>query len=155
MKIEISEQEYALLVDMMNLADWFIHARKVDEQPEDAPYSELYQKIMSYGKNMPAHRKRMKYFEEMEEYEPGETYMMELMARFITDYDDHAFWETMMTELAQRDVIKEEGGEEAYFTLEPEKRWAQEDKFKEQYMNEFAEHGLDNLVIRYKEAMKN
>jgi len=50
--INYTKKEYRLLVDMVEVAEWVLNAERSNPSDEIKKYSEIYQKILSYAKDM-------------------------------------------------------------------------------------------------------
>lgn len=141
MKINFTKKEYNLLLDMLYVSDWMMHA--FDIEHKDNEYRTLQKRLQSYHKEMGADD-RIEYSEELGDYFETGVYDAEMHDKFIEPYEEKFFWEELMDRLSVRDVINEIGFD-AYEALEAFDRMEKVEKAKEKYVDEFEEHGLDNL----------
>lgn len=147
MKIDLTPAEFRRLIHLVYIATWILDAHKAGEDPDTAPYRQLEQKLFAI-----AHQHGLtdlaKYYEEFGRYLPtGELEESEVHL-FIDEYDDDTFWEELMARLAQRDVVNDVGGREAYIDLSPEQRITLLGRREEYYADEFTQHGLARLAIQ-------
>jgi len=52
MKINFTKSEYQILLDVIYMADWILHAHDTEDRSNTKEYSDLFQKLMSYAKDM-------------------------------------------------------------------------------------------------------
>jgi len=52
MKINFTKSEYRILLDVIYMADWILHAHDTEDRSDTKEYSDLFQKLMSYAKDM-------------------------------------------------------------------------------------------------------
>lgn len=146
MKIDITKEEYRLLLDMLSISDWVMNSYKTEDDPETAPYAALEQKLLSHAKafgfdNLVKYDAEEKAYFPTAEYEAAETDV-----RFIDEFEDFCFWEQLCSRLAERDLIRERGAE-AVQEMAPWDRITEAEDLMEKYEDEFAENGIANLVI--------
>lgn len=141
MKIHFTKKDYLLLLDMIYLSDWIMHAHEVGIISND--YKALRKKILSYFKEMGADD-RIEYVND--NYYETKEYDELLHEKFIEPYDQENFWEELAEQLASRDAIKAVGME-AFKKMDWLERMDEIDKAKEKYQEEFEKHGIENLKI--------
>ena len=145
-KIELTENEYRLLLDLVYMANWMIHSHHGGKRTDVDDYDMLVQKLYSYaaqagcGALVRADRKSNQYvttrhFEEM-------TTAVDL----IEEYDDDTFWDALISRLAERDVY-EQIEEERRDALGVEEYWERSEPIEEAYYREFRRHSLDRLRL--------
>ncbi|MBA3014085.1 MAG: hypothetical protein FP815_03920 [Desulfobulbaceae bacterium] len=146
MKIDLTKDEYKLLLDMLATADWVINAHKSEPDEKTEPYDQLQQKIFALAKEYGLDN-LIHYDPEIGEYSP--TLEFEENANdqvFIDEYDEDTFWDLLAIRMAQRDLV-DQVGEDAFDEMEPTKRLAEVDTIAEKYFDEFTENGITNLRI--------
>ena len=84
--------------------------------------------------------------------EPGEYYETfdyeeYIQKHFIGPYEENYFWDTLIDKLATRDLIKTIGSEQ-FTKMGLIERMTQLDELKAQYVNAFAEQGIENLYLK-------
>lgn len=146
MKIDLTKEEYRILLEIVYMADWVLHARKIEEDSRTIEYRALAQKIFSFANKMGV--KDLVRFDELEkkyflsgEFEEDSDAML-----FIQEFENDTFWDELIERLVMRDLIGEEG-EEAFFSMSLEEKLNRERPMREKYQDEFAENGLDNLRL--------
>ena len=152
MNINVNKQEYRLLLDMLAIADWIMHAYSVGKEDYHEKHEALKNKLLSYYKEMGAEdiidpSEELGVCYETKEYED---YIQE---QFIEPYEDEYFWDELIEQLGKRDLLKSIGIEQ-YNKMELIERITKLDEKMEQYGLEFEEHGIDRLQISREEKGK-
>ncbi|ABW68370.1 hypothetical protein [Desulfosudis oleivorans] len=146
MKIDITKEEYRLLLDILSISDWVMNSYKLEDDSETEPYVALEQKLLSHAKDF-GFDNLVQYDAEEKEYFPTAEYeAAETDARFIDEFEDFCFWEQLCSRLAERDLIRERGAEVVQ-EMSPWDRITEAEDLMEKYEDEFAENGIENLVI--------
>lgn len=145
MKIDLTKNEYGVLLDLLFLADWVMHAHATEEEEHHPEHEALKKKIYSHFKEMEAEDK-IEFSEELDNYLELANYEEELHTKFIEPYDDNNFWVELIDRLAERDVISNVGIER-FNKLQGNDRLHLIEEAKERYENEFAKNGLKHLKI--------
>lgn len=146
MKIELTENEYRLLLDLVYMADWVVHSHQGGKRTDVEDYDMLVQKLYSYadqagfGALVRADRKSNEYvttrhFEEVS-----------AAIELLEEYDDDTFWDALISRLAERDVY-EQIEDERRDTLGIEEYWERSEPIEEAYFREFSRHSLDRLRL--------
>ena len=148
MKLNLTPQEYRLLLELVYIGDWIVHAHDSDGTREQAlPYHMLVQKLYSYAAQGGCDA-LIEADPESNEYLPSQAFEEQSPAHaLIEEYEDHAFWDNLIERLAERDLRYEldtatlEGmSREEYFS-----RMA---VLEEHYSEEFYANGIDRLHLR-------
>ncbi len=147
MKINITKKEYLTFLEILEIADWVLHAHHAEERSETTKYKEFEQKVFSYAKDMgfdelvdyASHLKRYFPTREFEETSPGR--------EFIREFEDDTFWDELVQRLVERDLIRQ-AGEEKLLSMTPEERFEAEEPLEKRYADEFYHNGLENLTFR-------
>jgi hypothetical protein len=146
MNIKLTKEEYHSLIEMLQIADWVLHAHKSDETEITHKYRALEQKIFGYAKGFGfAHL--IEYVKEHKMYFP--TRELEEKSDFmdhIQAFENDSFWDELIERLVDRD-LRRDLGEEAYDSLDLVARFEKRDPYEERYAREFHENGLDRLNI--------
>lgn len=150
MNVNVSKEEYRLLMDMLNVADWVMHAFDIGPEKQHQKHHALRKKIMSYYKEMDAEDAIM-YSDDKKEYYQSRESEEKVHAEFIAPYNEEFFWEELIDRLAERDVVKALGVEQ-FNSLDGIDRVMKVEEAKDSYANEFAEHGLDHIVVADEKA---
>lgn len=150
MKINFTKKEYRLLVEMLYLSDWMMHAHEAE--PSHTEHRELQEKIFSHSKEMEA-EDIIGYSKELNDYYETNKLDECMQEKFINSYNDKVFWDELLERLSERDVIREMGYEK-YHSLDWINKGTAIDKVKERYLAEFKENGLEHIKIEYKNLVK-
>jgi hypothetical protein len=145
-KIELTENEYRLLLDFVYLADWVVNAHHAGERNDIADYDMLVQKLYSFAGDMRCgelvHADR-----ETNEYTPTRFYEQTTRAiELIEEYDEDTFWDALISRLAERDVY-EQLEEDRRETIGVEEYWERSEPLEEAYYQEFRRYSLDRLRL--------
>jgi len=143
MKINYTKKEYRLLLDMVEMAEWVLNSHRTTPSDEIEKYSEIYQKILSYAKemgfeNLIAYDKSLGGYFATSEYEESEH------MRYIEEFEDDVFWDALPHRLSVRDLVKQVG-EKGYTEMEFEERVSKLVELESFYYKELEENGIDNL----------
>ena len=149
MEIDFTKKEYRLLLDMLAIADWIMHANAIEEEHYFHEHQKLKDKLLSYYKQMDA-TDIIKSAQDLNGFFETNDYEQYIQNSFIQPYDEQYFWDELIDRLSQRDAVSTVGFEE-YVKMECEERLQNLDEIKERYANEFQESGLNNLKINHSE----
>ena len=146
MNINITKKEYRVLLDMLSIADWVMHAYAIRQEDFHHEHEELKNKLLSYYKEMGAEdliesSKELNGFYETNDYESL------VIDEFIQPYEDAFFWDELIERLGKRDLLKA-CGKDQFTKMEIIERLGKIEEMKEQYQIEFENHGIDNLEIK-------
>ncbi len=146
MRIDITNKEYRLLVDMFEIADWVLHSYRSDSPEETKGYRDLQQKLYALSREA-GMEDLIRYDAELgqniitEEYEEQSGYMS-----FIEDYENDHFWEELISRLADRDLTVQEGLG-SLNNMSVKERLEKLLVLEEKYAREFEENGIANLKL--------
>ena len=147
MKINITKKEYLTLLEILEIADWVLHAHHAEERPETGKYREFEQAIfahakdMGYGSLIERDPESNQYFptRELEDTSPA--------MDFVREFENDAFWDELIQRLVSRDLARQVG-ERALQSLTLEERLEKEQPLEESYSKEFHLRGLENITLR-------
>jgi len=149
MKINFTKKEYKVLLEMITLADWILHATKVEKDPRTEKHRELGEKIYSYAAEM-GYGHLIEYSKTLGSHFPSRQFEENSSVRtFIEEYENNTFWEDLVERLADRDLLRE-FGEEKLSAMSRDEMMIRTMRLEEKYNAEFVANGLDNLVIERK-----
>lgn len=148
MKINISKKEYGLLMDMLCIADWIMHAHALKEEDRFSEHEIFFKRMMAFSKEMGAEDKIL-FEEDLNDYYQTRDYEAYILDQFIEPYDDECFWEELIDRLAQRDLVNAIG-EDKFLKMEFLERATRLEEIKALYDHEFSEHGLQNMYMKKK-----
>ena len=149
MNISFSKEEYRILLDLLYLSDWMIHSNSNEPVSPHPEHDKLREKLLSYYKEMGA-EDIVEYDEENNSYFESSEYSGHMNEQFIGPYDNEVFWSELSERLAERDLIAEVGLNE-YESMDGMDRVKRLDEFEESYINEFENHGLQNVEVDLEE----
>jgi hypothetical protein len=145
-KIELTKNEYRLLLDLVYMANCVIHSHHVGERTDVVDYDMLLQKLYSFAGDAGC-RALVHADRETNEYSPTRYFEETTRAiDLLEDYDDDTFWDALISRLAERDVY-EQVEEERRDVLGIEEYWERSEPIEEAYYQEFRRHSLDRLRL--------
>ena len=133
MNIELTEKEFRLLLDLVYTGNWIMNSARGDDRIED--YDNLQEKIFQL---CPEHGMRALVTKWYSHTFPSPAYERGGIHEAIADYEDAVFFDILAEELARRDLDDS--------VSVPEENEALSAKM-EAYLDEFEQHGIDNLVL--------
>ncbi len=147
MKINLTNKQYRLLLDLVYTGAWLINAHRTDTIKTE--YEELESYLYSFAKPYGLDN-LVDYVHEKDKYYPSLALEESQVREFIDEYDEENFWEELVSRLATRDIdnggsIPAEEGRSAQETRAM-RIWEREDE----YSDEFEEHGLDRVIVKLK-----
>ncbi len=146
MKIAISKKEYQVLLQVFEMAHWVVSAHVAGKQPEAKPFDDLEQKIFALAKDF-GQESLVTFDNHWKQYCITSHYEETCSAmEFIDKFEDDSFWESLINRLAERDVLKESGGE-VFSEMEPRERIEAFGKWEDIYAEEFEKYGLERIEI--------
>jgi len=146
MEIQLTRKEYRLLLNMLAIAEWVMTAMEVDPPEEFQPYHKLLQKFYGMAEAFES-TDLIQYDSELKEYfltsKMDEEEWWDWMEKFTED----TFWDELITRLAEVQVIREIGRENAQ-TLPREEIFDLVDHAEDVYRDEFIKNGLENVYVK-------
>ena len=147
MKIDITNEEYVDLLDLLHIANWVLVSHKTTIDPRVEKLEMIIQKFYALAQGM-GYGGLVEYDPARGKYRPTKT--LEDTSRsleFIDEFVDHSFWDELIVRFAERDAARQAGGYEKLDLLNHEDRHAFVDPFEQRYADEFNERGLERLEI--------
>lgn len=133
MKLELTEQQYRYLLDLVYIGNWVINSPRQNDRIRE--YDEVESKVFSH---CPSHGMK-KLVEQLNgELVPSKAFADGGIHEVIEDYEDTTFYEILAEELALRDMDGEPMSRESYAQLM--------DRI-DAYLDEFDEHGTDHISV--------
>ena len=147
MKVDITEEEYRALLDLLFMAHWVLNSHKTEEDPRTKAYEKVIQKFYTLAEAM-GHAGMVDYDPEAKTHDPSRRFEEATRAwEFIDEFTDDTFWDELVHRLAERDAGRTVGGYEQFDRLKAEDRLSLETPFLDRFSKEVDEHGLDRLEI--------
>lgn len=145
-KIDLTKNEYRLLLDFAFIADWVINSHHLDGRGDVEEYDMLLQKMYSLAEEMGC-KELIDADRETNEYVPTRYFEETTRATgFVEDYDDDTFWDALISRLAERDVY-EQFEADRRDRMNIEEYWERSEPIEEAYYQEFRRHALDRLRL--------
>jgi len=106
MNINFTKEEYLLLLDMIYMADWILHAHSIEgERIETKDYFALFQKLMSHAEEMGC-SDLIEYYAPKQEYVHTVDFEEESAALgYLDEFEGDSFWDELISRLAMRDAL--------------------------------------------------
>jgi len=146
MKINITKTQYKTLLEILEVADWVLHAH-LSERSETKKYREFEQMVFSFAKDY-GFENLVEYDEEMkasfptaefEETSPGMDY--------VREFENDTFWNELVQRLTERDLIRLYG-EDRVESMNRRELAQKESQLEKRYAEEFYQNGLENVTLR-------
>ena len=133
MKIELTEQQYRYLLDLVYIGNWVINSTREDDRIKE--YDQVEGLIFSH-----CLQHKMSKLVELYRGEliPSRAFAEGGIHEAIIAYEDIAFFEILAEELALRDLDAERATVENYDEVVAR---------MEEYMGEFEAHGTDHISV--------
>lgn len=146
MKVNFTKKEYRTLLDIIHIADWIMHAHDTEDRKDTQQYRELFQKLLSFAEEM-GFADLIELAEEDGNYYPTFKFESESAAeRLIQEFENHSFWEELISRLAERDVLKEKKAE-SISDLDPDEWISAMTTAEEKWAKEFERFDLDRITV--------
>jgi len=146
MKIDISKEEYLVLLQILEMAQWVVGSHVAGAQPEAKPFDDLEQKIFAMAKGYGL-ESLVKFENYAGQYFVTRQYEDTCSAMaFIDKFENDSFWDSLIDNLARRDLVKECGAK-VLSEMEPKERLLTYGKLEDIYSDEFEKHGLERIQI--------
>ena len=147
MKINITKKEYLTLLEILEIADWVLHAQHTGRRPETEKYKDFEQKIFSHAKDM-GYKNFIEHDHKLNQYFPTrELEDASPAMEFIREFENDTFWDELIQRLVTRDLIRQ-CGENRFGSMTLKERFEKEGPLEEGYSKEFHLHGLENITLR-------
>ena len=131
MKIELTEQQFRYLLDLVYIGNWVLNSTRGDDRIEE--YDQVEGKVFSHC--VPQGMPKLVYRGELI---PSRAFADGGIHEAIEQYEDVVFYEILAEELALRDMDGEPLTRENYGELMER---------IDAYLSEFDEHGTDNISV--------
>lgn len=146
MKIELSQEEYQLLLEMVCTADYVYSVYFKERDQDREKYHTVQQKIMSYA-NLFKRGSLVKWDEKSKQFIPSDEFYEEVSSiRFIEEFEINTFWEQLIERLAMRDLFNH-FGEDKVQQMDDKEFFQNRSQFREKYEEEFEKNGIQNIIF--------
>lgn len=133
MKLELTDQEFRYLLDLVYIGNWVLNSTRGDDRIEE--YDQVEGKVFSHcvPQGMPKLVERYRG-----SLIPSRAFADGGIHEAIVDYEDTVFYEILAEELARRDMDYQPVSKDNYDELVSR---------MDDYIAEFEAHGTDNILI--------
>ena len=133
MKIELTEQQFRYLLDLVYIGNWVLNSTRGDDRIEE--YDQVEGKVFSHcvPQGMPKLVERYRG-----SLIPSRAFAEGGIHEAIADYEDAVFFDILAEELARRDLGCLDSEPADYTELNAR---------MDEYMDEFEKSGVENLVL--------
>jgi len=146
MEIVLNEKEYRTLLELMEMADWVLHAHAEDDPPETLKYRQFAQKIYASAKAC-GNGDLVHYDQNTQQFYPSEALEeSDAVLDRIAAFENACFWDELIQRLVERDLIQSEA-EAAFEQMATPERIDRAAPIEKMYETVFQESGIDRLVI--------
>ena len=148
MNVEITEEEYVDLLDLLHIAKGILSSHKTTVEPQKIKkYDWVIQKFYALAGVM-GRGDLIAYDPDRGKYHPTKAFEdTSRSPELIDEFVDHSFWDELIVRFAERDAARQAGGYEKLDLLSHEDRHALVDPFEDRYAEEFNERGIERLEI--------
>ena len=133
MQINLTNQEFRLLLDMAYVGNWVLNSTRGEDR--FTPYDDLEAKLFAHS--IPAGMPELLEVHQ-EGVSPSRAYVEGGIHEAIMDYEDTVFFEILAEELAKRDMSHESISQENFKELTGR---------MDEYIAEFEQNGMDNITL--------
>lgn len=147
MNIEISTQEYRDLLDMLHIADVVMSGHRREKDMRTGRHRALIQKLyaLAHGEGLDG---LIRYNERVNTFVPTAEFEQSSPAHAVIDeFEDHLFWDGLISRLTVRDAARVAGGIDRLNALSDSDRQAVEGPIRQRYIEEFSANGAANLSV--------
>ena len=147
MNIEISNQEYRDLLDILHIADVVMSRHRREEDKRSARHRALIQKLYALARGEGLER-LIEFNKLANKYIPTADFEQNTLAHPVIDeFGDHLFWDELISRLTLRDAAQLVGGMERLNTMSENERQIVEGPIRQRYIEEFAVNNVTNLAV--------
>lgn len=146
MKIDLTNDEYRTLLDVLSIANFVLEAGRPEPDPKNQTFHDLEQKLFSYASVFGA-EDLVAFYPDRGEAIPTETY--ERSSKYpvlMDDYNDFIFWEELVARLAEQDLLRD-FGVEGLEDMSLDERIRRDKEYEKPYWDEFEKHGLERVSV--------
>src|SRR5664280_612666 len=144
MKINFTKSEYQILLDVIYMADWILHAHDTEDRSDTKEYSDLFQKLMSYAKDISC-EDLVNFDEQQKNYAESFIFEEESPApEYIDEFENESFWSELLSRLARQDALIELKVNNPD-DVDTETLYTEIFKAEEKWSKEFETYGLDRI----------
>lgn len=137
-KINITKEEFQTLLETLYISEWVMNAFSDNEKEEDKNFKSLKQKLLTLHEEAQA-EDLLNRFSTVD----FDEYMHE---NYLEQYNNNVFWESLIDQLAIRDLTRKIG-QEAFEKMEAMERLEALEEYRDHYGDEFSQNQLENVKV--------
>lgn len=147
MNIEISAKEYRDLLDILHIADVVMSGHRRGEDKRTERHRALIQKLYAPARGEGLDR-LISYNESAHKHVPTTEFEQSTLAHVVIDeFEDHLFWDELISRLTVRDAAQIAGGIDRLNAMSDSDRQAVEGPIRQRYIEEFSTNDVANLAV--------
>lgn len=147
MNIELSTNEYRVLLDMLHIADVVLTGHRREQDSRREAHLALIQKVYARA-GVEGLGELIAYHERAEVYVPTEAFEKSTLAhRALDEFSDHLFWDELISRLSVRDAAAAAGGMDRLNAMSDSERQAAEGPIRQRYIEKFSKNGIADLAV--------
>lgn len=144
MTIDLTDDEFAALLEMAYLGEWMTNSHLTSSDDKNDEYEAVLGKLLGYARDVGLDEL---VADDGEVLHPSSAFEeSDAMRSIIEDYDNDTFWQEIVDRLATRDLLQR-FGERRLDGMTPEERLNLLDEAAERYAREMEEFGVDRLIV--------
>lgn len=146
MKINFTKSEYRILLDIIYMADWILHSHDTEDRNDTKEYYDLFQKLMSYAKDM-GYEDLVDFDQQQKNYAESFIFEEESPAlEYIDEFENNSFWSELTLRLARQDALIELKANNPE-DVDSEDLFAAISKAEDKWSKEFETFGLSRIHL--------
>jgi hypothetical protein len=147
MNINFTKEEYLLLLDIIYIADWILHAHSTGgKRSETKDYSALFQKLIIHAKELGC-SELIEFSELTQDYALTDDFEERSAALdYLDEFEGVSFWDELISRLAMRDALIELKVSSAH-EVPSEELFTALEKTEEYWSKEFETFDLSRIYL--------
>jgi hypothetical protein len=147
MNLEISTKEYRDLLAILHIADLVVSGHRRIEDTRSMRYRALIQKLYAFAQREGLDQ-MIGYNESENRYVlTGDFERNTLVNAVIDEFEDHLFWDELISRLSVRDAAQIAGGVDRLKAMSDSDRQSLEEPIRQRYLEEFSASGVASLAV--------
>lgn len=135
-----------MLLDVIYMANWILHAHDSEGRSDTSEYLDLFQKLMAYAKDM-GYEDLVDFDEQQKKYAESFIFEEESPAlEYIDEFENGSFWAELISRLARQDALTELKANNPH-DVETEELFAAISKAEDKWSKEFEAFGLSRIRL--------
>ncbi|MBP1747936.1 MAG: hypothetical protein H6Q52_475 [Deltaproteobacteria bacterium] len=152
MKIEFTKEQFETLLKTTYLGNWLANA--YDDDSENNEFSDLQSYLCGFAGDFGL-EELVEHNQQTGSFYPSAAFQEDdQLNDLIERYDDNAFLDKLIYNLAGRDMLSKYG-EKKIQAMTDEEFFKEEGSFVQKYQQEFAKNGIQNLMVKMEQPEKS